>query len=175
MVKNALLIGINYKNTSDKLNGCINDINNVRNFLISKLEYNNFIFLTDDTTVKPTRVNILKAIDTFVRSLKPGDEGWFHFSGHGILQRDFNRDEESGFDSCIVPIDYDVSGIITDDVIRQRLAQRVSKGVKLYVVLDACYSGTGCDNRYKYDDDSSYLLTDKNVKTYPTTYHPLEW
>ena len=47
MVKNALLIGINYKNTSDKLNGCINDINNVRNFLISKLEYNNFIFLTD--------------------------------------------------------------------------------------------------------------------------------
>lgn len=175
MVKNGLLIGINYRNTPNELNGCINDINNTRDFLISKLEYNNFIVLTDDTTFKPTRVNILRAIDIFVRSLKAGDEGWFHFSGHGILQRDFNRDEESGFDSCIVPIDYDVSGIITDDVIRQRLAQRVSKGVKLYVVLDACHSGTGCDNRYKYDDDSSYLLTDKNVKTYPTTYHPLEW
>ena len=173
MVKNAVLVGINYKNTPNELNGCINDVSNIRNFLVSKLGYNNFIFLTDDTTVRPTRINILRAIDMLVRSLKSGDEGWFHFSGHGILQRDFNRDEESGVDSCIVPIDYDVSGLITDDVIRQILVQRVPKGAKLYVVLDACHSGTGCDCRYKYDD-SSYL-TDQNVKTLPRTYHPSEW
>jgi len=173
MVKNGLLVGINYKNTSNELNGCINDINNIRNFLVSKLEYNNFIVLTDDTPIKPTRVNILKAIDMLVRSLKPGDEAWFHYSGHGTLQRDFNRDEESGLDSCIVPIDYNVSGIITDDVIRQRLTQRVPIGVKLYVVLDACHSGTGCDNRYKYDDLS--YLADKNIKTLPKTYRPSEW
>lgn len=173
MVKNGLLVGINYKNTPNELNGCINDINNARDFLISKLEYNNFIVLTDDTPIKPTRVNILKAIDMLVRSLKPGDEAWFHYSGHGVLQRDFNRDEESRFDSCIVPIDYGVSGIITDDVIRQMLTQRVPIGVKLYVVLDACNSGTGVDNRYKYDDLS--YLADKNVKTLPTTYHPSEW
>ena len=173
MVKNGLLVGINYKNTPNELIGCINDINNIRNFLISKLEYNNFIVLTDDTPIKPTRVNILKAIDMLVRSLKPGDEAWFHYSGHGTLQRDFNRDEESGFDSCIVPIDYGVSGIITDDVIRQMLIQRVPIGVKLYVVLDACHSGTGCDNRYKYDDLS--YLADKNVKMLPKTYRPSEW
>jgi hypothetical protein len=174
MAKRGLLIGINYRNTSDELKGCINDVNNVREFLASKLGYTSFIVLTDDTTIKPTRANILGAIDTFVRSLKAGDEGWFHFSGHGILQRDFNRDEESGFDSCIVPIDYDASGLITDDVIRRMLVQRVPKGAKLYVVLDACNSGTGCDCRYKYDDDSSYSI-DQNAKTLPKTYQPSEW
>ena len=172
MVKSALLIGINYKNTPDELYGCINDVNNVRNFLVSKLGYENFIILTDDTRIKPTKLNILKAIEIFVRSLKPGDEAWFHYSGHGILQYDFNRDEESGYDSCIAPIDYGTSGIITDDTIRSILTRRVPKGAKLYMVLDACHSGTGCDNRYKYDDSSSFIK-DKNVV--PTTYNHEEW
>lgn len=173
MVKNALIIGINYKNTTDELYGCINDAINIRNFLTSKLEYTNFIFLTDDTRVKPTRINILKAIDIFVRSLKPGDHGWFHFSGHGILQRDFNNDEVSGHDSCMVPIDHNESGVITDDIIRKNLVEKIPIGVKLYIVLDACHSGTGADHRYKYNDLS--FFTDETAKTLPTIYDRLEW
>jgi hypothetical protein len=49
MVKRALLIGINYKNTPDQLDGCINDVNNIRNFLTLKLGFTNFMVLTDDT------------------------------------------------------------------------------------------------------------------------------
>ena len=30
MTKKALLIGINYKNTENELNGCINDIQNIK-------------------------------------------------------------------------------------------------------------------------------------------------
>jgi len=173
MVKNGLLIGINYNNSPNKLYGCINDINNTKKFLTSKLGYRNFIILTDDTKIKPTKQNILKAFRMFVNSLKPGDEGWFHYSGHGVLQRDLNFDEVSGYDSCIVPIDYNIFGIITDDTIRTNLIQKIKKGVKLYIVLDACHSGTGCDNRYKINDSSFYY--DKNVKIYPTTYNPTEW
>lgn len=33
--KRALLIGINYTGTANALNGCINDVNNVKQFLIS--------------------------------------------------------------------------------------------------------------------------------------------
>jgi hypothetical protein len=73
--------------------------------------------------------------------------------------RDRNRDEESGYDSCIAPLDYARSGVISDDFIRSNLASRVPRGVKLYVVLDACHSGTGCDLRYKWDDSS--FVTDK--------------
>ena len=177
MVKRALLCGINYKNTNDQLYGCINDVNNMKIFLQSKLGYtNNIVTLTDDTSVKPTRSNILKGIDTLVRKLKSGDEAWVHFSGHGVLVRDYSGDEESGYDSCFAPIDYNRSGFISDDVIRSNLAQRVPRGVKLYVVLDACHSGTGCDLRHKYDD-SSQLTTNQNQTTNPLTltYVPSEW
>jgi hypothetical protein len=159
MVKRGLLIGINYKNTADQLYGCINDVNNVKNFLETQLGYTQHIIITDDTPVKPTKANIVNAMNTFVRSLRSGDEGWFHYSGHGVLVRDSNRDEESGYDSCIAPLDYARSGVISDDFIRSNLASRVPRGVTLYVVLDACHSGTGCDLRYKWDDSS--FITDK--------------
>jgi hypothetical protein len=154
-----------------KLNGCINDINNMKTFLETRLGYNRFSILTDDTPVKPTKVNILNAINVFVRSLRPGDEAWFHYSGHGILVNDVNRDEESGFDSCIAPLDFMRTGFISDDVIRSNLVQRVPRGVKVYIVLDACHSGTGCDLRYKYDD-SSYII---NQGANPRTYVPSDW
>ena len=128
--------------------------------------------LTDDTEIKPTRANILKAFDIFVNSLKSGDEGWFHYSGHGVLQRDFNNDEVSRYDSCIVPLDFNLVGNISDDIIRIRLTQKVPKGVKLYIVLDACNSGTGTDNRYKITDSSFYNV---NARAKPTMYIPTEW
>lgn len=159
MVKRGLLIGINYRNTADQLYGCINDVNNVKNFLDTQLGYTQHIILTDDTPMKPTKANIVNAMNTFVQSLRSGDEGWFHYSGHGVLVRDSNRDEESGYDSCIAPLDYARSGVISDDFIRSNLVSRVPLGVKLYVVLDACHSGTGCDLRYKWDDSS--FVTDK--------------
>lgn len=171
MVKYALLIGINYTGTADQLYGCINDVNNVRTFLQSQLGYTNFVMLTDNTPVKPIKINIMNAINSLARSLKSGDEAWFHYSGHGILLRDTNRDEESGNDTCLAPLDYIRTGFISDDVIRSSLVQKVPKGAKLYVVLDACHSGTGCDLRYKYDDSSS--LTNPNVKS--ATYVPSDW
>jgi hypothetical protein len=171
MVKCGLLIGINYRGTEAQLNGCINDVNNMKLFLQSQLGYTDFVMLTDDTPVKPTGINILKQIDILVRKLKSGDEAWVHFSGHGTLVRDRNRDEESGFDSCFVPIDYERAGLISDDVIRSNLVQRVPRGAKLYVVLDACHSATGCDLRHKYDD-SSY---NNNQKGKSPTYVPSEW
>lgn len=171
MVKYGLLIGINYTGTADELNGCINDVNNVKNFLQSQLGYTKFVMLTDNTSLKPTKANILNAINSLIRSLKSGDEAWFHYSGHGILMRDVNRDEESGQDSCLAPLDYQRRGFISDDVIRSELVQRVPRGAKMYVVLDACHSGTGCDLRYKYDDTS--FQTNPNVK--PIAYVPSEW
>lgn len=156
MVKYGLLIGINYRNTNDELYGCINDVNNVKIFLESKLGYTNFLMLTDDTPLKPTKKNILKAIESLVLKLKSGDEAWFHYSGHGVLIYDRNGDEESGQDSCLAPLDFQRTGFINDDTLRSILVQKVPKGAKLYVVLDACHSGTGCDLRYKYDLQTSY-------------------
>jgi hypothetical protein len=174
MVKYALLIGINYRNTENELYGCINDINNMKLFLESKLGYTKFVILTDDATkrsLRPTKSNILGAIRSLVRILKPYDEVWFHYSGHGILEYDRSSDEESGYDCAIAPIDYDIEGCINDDTLRSSLVENIPNKARLYIILDACYSGTGCDLRYKYDD-SSYIIN-KNVIS--STYIPSEW
>ena len=174
MVRRALLVGINYLGSQYKLNGCINDVNNMASFLQTQLSYEtkNIVMLTDNTLVKPTRASILKGFDSLIKVLKSGDEAFFHYSGHGLQIPDYNRDEESGYDSAIAPIDFTRSGFISDDLIRTNLIQKVPSGAKLYVILDACHSGTGCDLRYKYDD-SSYLQ--QNTSVLPARYVPSEW
>ena len=174
MVRRALLVGINYLGSQYKLNGCINDVNNMASFLQTQLSYEtkNIVMLTDNTLVKPTRANILKGFDSLIKVLKSGDEAFFQYSGHGLRIPDYNRDEESGYDSAIAPVDFTRSGFISDDLIRTNLIQKVPSGAKLYVILDACHSGTGCDLRYKYDD-SSYLQ--QNTSVLPARYVPSEW
>jgi hypothetical protein len=135
-------------------------------------KYNSFVIMTDTTTIKPTRSNILAGFRALLQGAKSGDELWFHFSGHGTLVHDASRDEESGKDSCICPIDVARAGFISDDVIRSNLAALVPKGVRLYMVLDACHSGTGCDLRYKYDD-ASYLTN--RLAPLPEKYVPNDW
>ena len=172
-MKRALLVGINYIGTPYQLSGCINDIVNVEAFLRT-IGYTEFIKYSDDTTdptKRPTRNNILIGFLNLLKEAKAGDELWFHYSGHGILQRDKNKDEVSGQDSCICPVDFTRAGFITDDIIRSNLAVKVPAGVKLIIVLDACHSGTGSDLRFKCDD-SSYLK--KKLKA-PKDFNPNDW
>ena len=172
-MKRALLVGINYVGTQNELRGCINDINNVAAYLQGTRGYpsNSFIVMSDVAARKPTRANILAGFKELLQGVRAGDEIWFHYSGHGALQRDTNGDEESGADSCICPLDFNQTGFITDDVIRSVLAALVPVGARLFIVLDMCHSGTGCDLRYKYDD-SSYLI---NAAASPSAYDPNAW
>jgi hypothetical protein len=171
-MRRALLVGINYIGTPYQLYGCINDINNIGSYLQKVRKYNSFIVMTDTSSIKPTRSNILAGFRALLQGAVSGDELWFHFSGHGVLTQDASRDEESGKDSCICPIDVMRTGFISDDIIRSNLAALVPKGVRLYMVLDACHSGTGCDLRYKYDD-ASYLTN--NLAKLPEKYIPNDW
>ena len=171
-MRRALLVGINYTGTPQQLYGCINDINNMGSYLQKVRKYNSFIVMTDMSPIKPTRSNIIAGFAALLKGSVAGDELWFHYSGHGVLTRDTSGDEESGADSCICPLDFMRSGYITDDIIRNNLAALVPKGVRLYIVLDACHSGTGCDLRYKYDD-SSYLTN--KLATLPAKYITTDW
>jgi len=177
--RTALLVGINYNNNpSAMLNGCYNDVVNVEQYLRVNLGYTagSITMLTDGnrssggtatTTVgasalPPTRQNILAGLSALVAGMVSGDEALFHFSGHGSLVRDTNGDEVTGYDSCLCPLDYNASpsvggGIITDDELRSLLVNRVPRGARLYVILDCCHNGTGCDIRFKYEDYSSLI------------------
>jgi hypothetical protein len=170
--RTALLVGINYLNTDNELNGCYNDVVNVAQYLRTVLGYvapGAISILTDGnrnrvgtaSPLPPTRQNIIAGMTALVAGMVAGDEAVFHFSGHGSLVRDTNGDEVTGLDSCLCPIDYDASsasggggGVVTDDEIRALLVDRVPRGARLYVILDCCHNGSGCDIRYKYEDFS---------------------
>lgn len=177
--RTALLVGINYRGTESELNGCYNDVVNVSQYLRSTLGYaaGSITVLTDGnrgttgtaSPLPPTRQNIIAGLNALVAGMIPGDEAVFHFSGHGSLVRDTNGDEATGLDSCLCPLDYAVpasagGGIITDDEIRTLLVNKVPRGARLYVILDCCHNGTGCDIRFKYED-FSILLSPPSART----------
>jgi hypothetical protein len=177
--RTALLVGINYLRTENALNGCYNDVVNASQYLRSTLGYNpaGITIITDGnrnasataSTLSPTRKNILAGISALVTGMVAGDEAVFHFSGHGSLVRDTNGDEITGYDSCLCPLDYAApssagGGIITDDELRTLLINKVPRGARLYVILDCCHNGTGCDVRYKYED-YSILLSPPSART----------
>ena len=183
--RTALLIGINYNNNPDAtLNGCYNDVVNVSQYLRTVLGYatSSVTVLTDGnrgaagagtaSVVPPTRQNIIAGMAALVAGMVAGDEAVFHFSGHGTLVRDTNGDETTtGLDSCLCPLDYNApasagGGVITDDEIRALLVNKVPRGARLYVFLDCCHNGTGCDVRYKYED-FSVLLRPPSARTAP--------
>ena len=174
--RTALLVGINYRGTENELNGCYNDVVNVSQYLRTALGYapGAISVLTDGnrgaagagtaSALPPTRQNILAGMAALVAGMVAGDEAVFHFSGHGTLVRDRNGDELTGLDSCLCPLDYAGGGVITDDEIRALLVNKVPRGARLYVFLDCCHNGTGCDVRFKYED-FSILLRPPSART----------
>lgn len=141
----ALLIGINYRGTSSELNGCINDAERMKEYILKRgYSESDIKMLTDDTTEKPTRYNIIKSI---LELLQSDGQLFLHYSGHGSWVDDKSGDERDGRDETLVPIDYTESGLIVDDQLRGLLTF-VKPTAKLSVVLDCCHSGTGMDLAY---------------------------
>lgn len=155
MSKRALLIGINYRGTAAELAGCIADVYAVERQLRTAYGYSRVEIMTDDTAVKPTRANIEAALTRFVTGVAPGDTLFLHYSGHGTRVQDLNKEEESGQDSAIVPLDYAKAGVILDDALRRLVAARLPARARLFALLDCCHSGTAFDLRYQYMDMST--------------------
>jgi len=165
-MKRALLVGINYYGTGSQLSGCINDVHSIANMLATVYEYQpeNILIITDDTIQKPTQQTILKAWEWLLSSapanlfsmtfssynypLAAGSQLVFHYSGHGTQVYDRSGDEVDRQDEAICPLDYEVNGMIIDDVIRSKLIDRVPKDCKLFSIMDCCNSGSNFDLLY---------------------------
>lgn len=172
-MKKALLIGINYYNTTAKLNGCIDDVVNMRHLLIDAFGFSlaNMVTLRDDTTNKailPTKSNILKALRQLVAESATSTEIWVQYSGHGARVPDLNKDELSGLDNVIVPVDYRTAGVIIDDDLYAILKDAKCKTVLLF---DSCYSGTVVDLPWSfiYQNPGSYRIQQNNKNVLANT------
>jgi len=156
MAKAALLVGINYYNTSNRLNGCVDDVINMRNMLIDAYGYSasNIILLHDDASNKikanglPTCDNIIRYLVYLASISSKMNQFWFHYSGHGAQIKDKNGDEVDGLDDVIVPLDYQKRGFIVDDDILTIVKQIKCDTMLLF---DSCHSGTVCDLPWSFE------------------------
>nr|GAT42971.1 predicted protein [Mycena chlorophos] len=156
--RKALCIGINYFGQSAELRGCINDANNVRQFICSQFGYRqeDIVMLTDDSSDMrqiPTRDNILSAMQWLVQDAQPNDSLFFHYSGHGGQTKDLDGDEEDGEDEVIYPVDFEQSGHIVDDLIHEIMVRPLPPGARLTAIFDSCHSGSVLDLPYLYSTE----------------------
>lgn len=172
-LKIALLIGLNYAGTPNELNGCINDVQNMKAFLVTKgFSESNIKVITD--AAGPVKA---KTVLSELEKLCAIQNAFlvFHYSGHGSNRRnnDSDENEPDGMDETV----YVSDGEIHDDKIRKKVVKTPANS-KLFMVFDSCHSGTICDLRYnlKVDrgrrrkisrDAVAYSLTEN--QSYPET------
>jgi len=160
--KKALLIGINYTGDQNELYGCINDVNCIKDRL-TQSGFNDISVMTDFTSVKATKINILKEFKNLLMNSQVGDLLFFLYSGHGSYDLDRNNDETTGYDQLIVPCDFN---IIVDDELKTLIQTHLKSGVTLFAMFDSCFSGSVLDLRYQYMDSLNYdNFTENNKET----------
>lgn len=149
-MKKALLFGLNYKNTPNQLNGCINDVHNMKGFLSEK-GYQVTIHTDEDIPTYTTATGILQKLNNIVAESWKEDltHVWIHYSGHGCNVKDVSGDERDRKDECLVPSDFKHRGLVKDDYIRD-IVKNFNPKTKVFMVFDCCHSGTMADLPYHY-------------------------
>lgn len=160
--KYALLVGINkYRpDLNCDLQGCVNDVENVRQMLIDDFSFDpdNIRVLTDSRATKDNIINRL----TWLLQHDNG-ELVFHYSGHGSQVRDRNGDElNDGLDEILCPYDMDFDNPLTDDILGE-LFNCVPLDSFLTCIIDACHSGTMTRNTSEYNKPR-YLKPPRDIQ-----------
>ena len=157
----ALLISIEYRNTSNELIGCQKDSLNMKDFLINTLGYNtnNIYMVSDDYGLKPTKNNIISSLLQLAELAKKGTykDVLIYYSGHGnqlsdkTLDNNNNKieDEDDGKDEVLIPEDWIANGFIRDDTIHHCL-QQFPLTANTICIFDCCNSATIGDLEYTY-------------------------
>jgi hypothetical protein len=162
MVKKAVLIGINYVDHPEyQLDGCVDDVDNMKNMLIYKYEYleSNIILLTDDLphhNILPTREMIMDKLITLVIESQELEELWIHYSGHGS-----QIDVSNNLESVVIPMDYDGSGPILADELFALISKIKCPAILLF---DSCHSGNICEMPWKIDSDTGVAVKQHDVE-----------
>lgn len=136
----ALLVGVNhYQMPGNDLQGCVNDVNNMRSLLLSL----GFSVMRIKTMIdkQATKKHIMDAMVKMVRGAKAKDHLVFLFSGHGSQVPDTNGDEADRMDEVICPHDFSWSNYIKDD--DWSFLADLNSRATLDVLFDSCHSGTG--------------------------------
>lgn len=153
--KHALLIGISdYGNPKDEIGKWrnLNGANDVK--ILTPILTRQGFRVTSLVDSKATYSAILKKIDGLIKICRNGDWVFLHFSMHGQPFEDLNGDEKDGWDEALIPVDakmkyqkgiYEGQKHLLDDTLGKycdKIRTKIGTTGVLYVVVDACHSGT---------------------------------
>ncbi|MCC8038219.1 MAG: caspase family protein [Bacteroidales bacterium] len=108
-----------------------------------------------------TKAAIVKGLEAISSASAKGDIVYLHFSMHGQPVEDMDGDEADGWDEALIPYDakkqyekggYEGQNHLIDDELAlycDRIRKKIGPSGMLYVVLDACHSGSSS----RGDDD----------------------
>lgn len=160
--KRALLIGIsdygNAREDPDKWSN-ISGANDVK--LLTPLFKEQGFAVASLVDAEATHSAIIKALNKLTKRCKKGDLVYLHFSMHGQPIEDLDGDEKDGWDEALIPVDaqmrykqgvYEGDKHLLDDTLEEyfnKIRSKLGAKGQLYVVLDACHSGTAS----RGDDD----------------------
>lgn len=158
MKSKGILFGLNYSQCKNinTLNGCINDVRDMRDYLVEKHNIPCDVYTDDNVDSKDnystTREGMLKRLSelALLSHTESLNLAFIHFSGHGSYVRDRSFDERDGLDECIIPSDCETNGYILDDDISKVLAEFHSN-TKVVCIFDCCHSATICDVKYSWE------------------------
>ncbi len=129
----ALIIGIDdYYGEFDPLKNAVRDAQTIEQVLKGKYKFDYFITLYDR---EATRIQILEAFEDLARKVKPTDNVFIYYSGHGEYKEQYNR-------GYWVPVDArsnSISELISNNDIQTALTGIRSKHTLL--ISDACFAG----------------------------------
>lgn len=156
----GVLFGLNYAyDPNARLNGCINDVQSMANFLKATFNIPCEVYTDDVNRSACSAMGIIQRLyqlscESYSENL---DLVWIHYSGHGSYIRDGNSDEKDGCDECLVPSDYATAGLVPDDYICQ-LFRCFNPKTRVICVFDCCHSGTIGDVKYSWEGPRSVVV-----------------
>lgn len=140
------------------LRGCVRDVEQVREYIISQLKVDPSRIYTltstgtengsepkEKTTDLPTYGNIVSLFERIADEAQAGDIVCIHYSGHGARVKTSYQDLKgpNGLDEAIIPPDIACGGQYLLDVeIAILLYAMTKKRLIVTVVLDCCHSGS---------------------------------
>ncbi|PBK84635.1 hypothetical protein ARMGADRAFT_1036873 [Armillaria gallica] len=150
----ALLIGVNHYD-DNPLDGCINDVQAMQDFLISHYHFSasDVVTMTDNSPLLlPTRSNILRQLHDMVRNAQEGDSLTIYYAGHGTRYSESIYTTVSSMEEDVVdaicPLDRGkiVDGEMVMDITNRDLCEILSEArANVTLVLDCCHGGSFID------------------------------
>lgn len=162
-IRRGLLIGINYVGSNNQLNECINNCENLRNFLVMNKYFNSneLMMMTDFTPgiMNPSKSNIMNQLNILLKFARSNPKKqvslFMSYSGYCIDN------------AVLCPNDFQNAGCIDDDELRGKFINQLPSNVKLLMLMDACYNKPILNLKYEYkvDEKDTYIVSGKLLST----------